>query len=405
MNPIQSTQELQKKTNRNTIRLLHRFMSRQKKSQKKRTRDQSIQKAYHTIETLMKKRQDQFLQKRILPPAFIKRNSQLRKLRNKYDDKNKPNVTVKPILHAPLPIDSMTITGPVSYHTLTNGSIIIHNFGDVHDNDKGCSVDQHSITLHELLNNTIQSYSDRIIDIFFEVPFWMYPNVSKSRIEQTFFWKTFAFFIEKGCMTPLYKRQQECTSIYPHVRFHNIDIRQHFFALDHKITVEDMFTMFQTNTDPYGIIAEVKKILYKQFMHLPTGIATYLTKKVEELHQPREFDMMVGLLDIYLVARLIRTYITNKRNSYGNAPVRNAIIYTGNEHTININKMLEELHFTRHISIDNDHGNENYSQCITIPVEINTYGPCLSFNPITIQKQSREYQPVVTTEPEEGELN
>ena len=404
---IKSYMNRHKKSNRkktisiDRTRTIPRFMSIQKKSKNKQSSEQNKQHAIHSIEILMKKRQYQFLQGRIPPHEFIKSTIPRLQLKLRLSERWNEE-TLTPNLKTLLPISSTKINGPVSYHIHTNGSIIIHNFGDVHDNDKGCSVDQQSISLQEVIHNTIISYSDRIIDIFFEVPFWIYPMVSKSQIEHTFFWKTFAFFIEKGCMTPLYKRQKDC--IYPHVRFHNIDIRQHFFLLEHKVTTENMFTMFQTNTDPYGIIAEIKKLLYKQFRNLPTGIASYLTTKLEELHQPRKYDLMAGLLDIYLVARLLRTYTTTKRDSYGNAPVRNAIIYTGNLHTININKMLDELQFTRHISINNDDGNDNYSQCITIPVEINTNGPCLSFNPITIQKQSREYQSVVDRELEDGEI-
>jgi hypothetical protein len=114
---------------------------------------------------------------------------------------------------------------------------------------------------------------------------------------------------------------------------------------------------------------------------------------------------IIELMDIYLLARLFRSYQTEKRAHFGNVNVQNAIIYTGLTHTKNINQFILSLKddaISHQVYKDNP---IDYHQCIQVPVIDTPFGVSLSFyknnqfiNPIVL-KMSHHIQMASPTLP------
>lgn len=287
----------------------------------------------------------------------------------------------------PSQMGTVTVQGPVSYTCLTSPQkndwlpMTIHNFGDVHTKNKGCTQPPF-IELHQLIESTAREYSDRIIDVFFEIPIDWYTMDYVEYKTSDFIMDVFLYFKQKGCMSPRFVPEFYCHDYYPNVRFHNVDIRQTYH-----INVEELEEIIRTNRDPDGKLLMIKDDIDKQLQRIPKQTSLYLRTEFEKVFQNYTPNTcLIFLMDFYLLGRLFRSYETPKRNSFGNVRVQNAIIYSGNNHArFYTNLLLGSSYFRFKSTLRNfdtvKMSKGEYNQCNPIPVRVNANGPYLTFEP------------------------
>ena len=269
------------------------------------------------------------------------------------------------------------VSGPISYSRIEYQDKIIHNFGDVHVKSTKCK--DSLITLRDIIDTTVKEYKDDIIDIFIESGGSTAPV---DLVKGDSHLSDLIFYFDECYET----RTVKCNSKYPNVRFHTIDLREimstflRSYGLTYAKSRLYIKQMYRDSDDIYGLHTHIRNILNNQYQHIKDkSIVDQLEMmylyviKTGPLIKDHERMNIDGLMDIYLLARLLRTYDTSKRQSFRNENVTKAIIYSGRYHSYNYDNFFKSIGGKIYSESGHIFGAHNLkNQCIFVPVKQGT---------------------------------
>lgn len=265
------------------------------------------------------------------------------------------------------------LNGPISYYYLISPDRKkrVYLFGDFHSKDEGCDkITEKFIKLEQLIENTISTNHDKIIDVFFEIdPFKSVDSIKYENLD-CFLTDTRVYFVDKGCFIPhTLGTKKDCKDIYPNARFHASDVR-YFYCdyISHMDQCEE----------------RINKLILDQLGKIEDKDIQKKIKLLKDEYTDEENFFQTYAMDAYLLARLFRSYKTPYRHDFGNVDVSNAIIYAGHAHIIYYLKFLKDyLGYTLISSIVNinkeDTTDESYTQCMALDSLVDGDKPFLPF--------------------------
>jgi len=263
--------------------------------------------------------------------------------------------------------ESMMVDGPISYscwlYTNPEGwPTIIHNFGDVHHLRSGCSGKQEAkgfVSIEDLISETMSdnpANPNLVVDFFFEAPrtdnygidyhgnggfnTLKKPLLSQgamNRLENKF----------RDCLTVGSQFLKQCRFEFPNGRIHAIDIRVELGIDDYlEKYIVKMGDKKSDNWQFFEIL--VKNQIFRVEDDNVRNELYELYDDIEALSPQELYNQTYeSLMDIYLLGRLFRSYKPlpdqKPKTAFHNAPVRNAVIYSGNDHKKNYDKFFEKI--------------------------------------------------------------
>jgi len=309
-------------------------------------------------------------------------------------------------------MESIMVDGPISYscwlYTNPEGRpTIIHNFGDNHILRSGCSGKQEAkgfVSIEKLISQTIvyakelQSAPELkkkipVVDFFLEAPLTdsyginLEDSVLKrygyrqfedpplrygaiNRLDDEF----------RFCLSYSVNLTEKCRSKFPNGRIHAIDIRDVLGIIDEpgKLYIPDIEKKKSKTWQGFRFF-----VINQIFRVNDENVRNKLYKMYDEIKALSPQELLypyVSLMDIYLLGRLFRSYEPlpdqNLKSAFNNAPVQNAVIYSGNTHKKNYDKFFEKIGAVELYSFKSPKDiytplSKKYhdrSQCIQIPI-------------------------------------
>ena len=289
-------------------------------------------------------------------------------------------------------LNLLRVDGPVSYscwvyRNKKDEPTLIHNFGDIHVHRSGCSTMNNNedpfMSIEKLIAGTIRvahinnrPLHKQVIDFFLEdARHECYHNIHKqSRSEM----------LNQGALNRLERKFAPCLCLtgmkncrldFPAGRIHASDIRL-VLGFAGGPVVKDWPEIEDKRSDTwkafkYTIINQIQhvvdeKILYKLFKMF------YQIKALspEELKK----NSYAPLMDIYLLGRLFRKYEPypdqTPKSAFENAPVQNAVIYSGDHHKNIYDIFFRKIGATLLYSFNSTLINPEVgpAQCVKIPI-------------------------------------
>jgi hypothetical protein len=304
-------------------------------------------------------------------------------------------------------MESMMVDGPISYscwlYTNPEGRpTIIHNFGDLHRLTSGCSGKQEAkgfVSIEDLISETMSKFENPnlVVDFFFEAPrtdnygldygvngCYGFKTIDKPLLSQGAMNRLENKF--RNCLSVGSEFLKKCSKDFPSGRIHAIDIRdalgindnQYDYIVYMENKKSDNWQFFKILVKNQIFRVEDENV-YNKLYELYKIIKAFSYK---ELYK----QTYVSLMDIYLLGRLFRSYVPllgqKQKTGFNNAPVQNAVIYSGNTHKKNYDiffrkigavelysfkspKMYKLSNMSKMSKTDN---NLDRHQCVQIPV-------------------------------------
>jgi len=266
-------------------------------------------------------------------------------------------------------MESMMVDGPISYscwlYTNPEGRpTIIHNFGDIHHLRSGCSGKQEAkgfVSIEKLISQTMFydfEHPNLVVDFFFEAPrtdnygldymvkgFYGFKTNNKPLLSQGAGNRLDNKF--RDCLSVGSEFLEKCRKNFPSGRIHAIDIRDALGIDDNKNRlIVDMENKKSDNWQFFEIL--VKNQIFRVEDDNVRNELYELYDDIEALSSRELYiQTYVSLMDIYLLGRLFRSYEPlpdqKPKTAFHNAPVQNAVIYSGNTHKKNYDIFFRKI--------------------------------------------------------------
>ena len=297
-------------------------------------------------------------------------------------------------------LNLLRVDGPVSYscwvyRNKKDEPTLIHNFGDIHVHRSGCSTMNNNEdpfmsieeliagTMHHAYKNNRGPLDKSIIDFFLEdARHECYRTIQKqSRSEmlnQGALNRLEREFAPCLCLTTRFRFR--CRLDFPAGRIHASDLRLVLgFSHIEGSVVENWPEIEDKRSDTWK---RFKYTIFNQFLHVEDKkIINKLFEMYDEIQalSPEELKKKyyTPLMDIYLLGRLFRKYepysFQKKKYAFNNAPVQNAVIYSGDNHKNIYDKFFREIGATLLYSFNSTYISPEVgpAQCVKIPIFIN----------------------------------
>jgi len=283
------------------------------------------------------------------------------------------------------------VDGPISYscwlYMYGGRPTLIHNFGDEHLLRSGCSgknnfISEEFVSIEELISNTIDDAkkNETVIDLFLEGV--RHNNYSHYYINELKLLHRGALnrleYKFSSCLCLSEDKIEECRKKFPNGRIHAIDLRD---VLGYNKRVIPNIENKKSDTW-IAFRSTVKNQIYRVE---DADVREHLLKlydSIKALSQEQLQDNFYSdLMDIYLLGRLFRRYDppfnSKPKTDFNNSPVKNAVIYSGDNHKNIYDKFFKKIKAINLYSFNSPFiiNDDIEAQCVEIPTIFN----CLFF--------------------------
>jgi len=295
--------------------------------------------------------------------------------------------------NAKFALNLLRVDGPVSYscwvyRNKKDEPTLIHNFGDIHVHGSGCSTMNNNedpfMSIEELIAGTMHHahinnrtpLDKSIIDFFLED--------ARHECYRTIYKQSRSEMLNQGALNRLEREFAPCLCLtdmkncrldFPAGRIHASDIRL-VLGFAGGPVVKDWPEIEDKRSDTwkrfkYTIANQIHHVVDKKIQNKLFKMFYQIKALSREELQKNSY---APLMDIYLLGRLFRSYEPlidqNPKSAFHNAPVQNAVIYSGDHHKNIYDIFFRKIGATLLYSFNGTYISPEVglAQCVKIPI-------------------------------------